>query len=265
MKKSIKKGGELLFMSFVPNENNVTEMKIYKTKEYGMFLIIPGNREINRFDVQRLAEKISHRDKLNVNPIIVNEHFGIVDGQHRLEAAKMQEVFIYYMIDKDATLEDVQMLNTFVRPWSLPHYLSCYIQGGGERAYHYQKLSEFVASYGLSPSRSASLLMGINSVSNKGMYSIIKQGDFRVRDEEKAKEIARELIALQEMSKGSVARSRIFIAALSAMRKIVDINEMIILMRKNRKMLSQQSTITGYKEHLEEIWNSMNKNKIIIR
>ena len=80
---------------------------IVKTTDYSIFKKINGNRGISHSHVTKLTAAIARRNLLQLFPIIVNEKMEIVDGQHRLWAAKRLKLPIYYEKMKEAGLEEI--------------------------------------------------------------------------------------------------------------------------------------------------------------
>ena len=60
---------------------------VYYTKDLSIFKIIDGNRIPNLSHIRRISGSIKQNGVL-MNPIIVNKSFEVIDGQHRLAAAK---------------------------------------------------------------------------------------------------------------------------------------------------------------------------------
>jgi hypothetical protein len=74
--------------------------------------------------VKRLKE--SFQKAYLLSPIIVNEKFEIIDGQHRFEAAKQIGVPINFLVAPKYGLKEVQMLNENMKNWKNEDYLNAY-------------------------------------------------------------------------------------------------------------------------------------------
>ena len=70
---------------------------VYSTDDLEMFNQINGNRPPNVQHINRLCDSIKLNGVLQ-NPIIVNEFMDIIDGQHRLLAAKKAKSSIFFII-----------------------------------------------------------------------------------------------------------------------------------------------------------------------
>ena len=71
------------------------DLQIHSTGDLSVFKILDGNRNINLGNVDRLVKSIEENGFLQM-PIIVNENYEVIDGQHRLMAAKKINSIIYY-------------------------------------------------------------------------------------------------------------------------------------------------------------------------
>ena len=130
---------------------------IHKTKDYEKFNFIEGNRfKINHGHVRNLVNSIKQRNLLQYRPIEVDSSFGIIDGQHRLLAAKALGVDIYYEIKKDLTINEVIALNNS-RPWGIADYLHFYVTKG---FVEYIKLKDFCEKNNINISVALSLTIG---------------------------------------------------------------------------------------------------------
>ena len=64
--------------------------QVIKTNDYNTFKVMPGNRPVNKLHVRRLSK--SMEEKHLMSPILVNEKMQVIDGQHRLEAQKSDQI-----------------------------------------------------------------------------------------------------------------------------------------------------------------------------
>ena len=86
-------------------------------------------------------EKISERNLLKCQPILVNKEWYVIDGQHRLEAAKRLQIPISFVVDENLTLEDMATLNIASKKWAVSDYLNYYARKGFP---DYLKLEDFI-------------------------------------------------------------------------------------------------------------------------
>ena len=71
---------------------------INQTTDYDRFTFIEGNRDICHLHLNRLIQ--SMQEKCIPVPILVNEKYEIVDGQHRWSAVKHLGLTLYYHVEK---------------------------------------------------------------------------------------------------------------------------------------------------------------------
>lgn len=121
-------------------------MQLIKTTDYDRFVPIMSNRELDKRHVMNLQRSIKQRNLLMVRPIIVNENMEVIDGQHRLAAAQMIDEPVYYLQVKGLTQQDLAVLNTHQKNWSVMDFVNFYtLQGVPE----YKNLSRLCNKYPL--------------------------------------------------------------------------------------------------------------------
>lgn len=91
--------------------------KYYFTQDYDKFVYNQKNRNINEAHVTALKRSIRKNDLLFAQPILVNEKYEVIDGQHRLQAAMKLNRPIYYIIKKGLTIDDAITLNVSTKNW----------------------------------------------------------------------------------------------------------------------------------------------------
>ena len=101
-----------------------------QTKHYEMFKIYPGNRPIDRANLESLITSISERNLLEERPILINEFNEILDGQHRLEAAKILNIPVHYIISGEClerkAYDHIMAANINQRKWTIDDFLNLY-------------------------------------------------------------------------------------------------------------------------------------------
>ena len=115
---------------------------VNKTKEYSIFIFREDNKHrIEKSHIKRIVDSIKSRNLLELRPILVNQKMEIIDGQHRLLAAKELGVEIYYTIEQNLGTPDIILLNSAQKNWVLKNYLNYYCENGYKE---YLKLKEFM-------------------------------------------------------------------------------------------------------------------------
>lgn len=86
-------------------ETKTTDIKnvprIQVSYDYGLFKLMGGNREIDYNHVKRLKKSMqAHPDLSPSNAIEVNEHYYIIDGQHRRMAWQELGMPVYFVVNE---------------------------------------------------------------------------------------------------------------------------------------------------------------------
>jgi hypothetical protein len=105
-------------------------MKIEKTRNYEMFKTLDCQRNLVESHVVNLMKSIEENNKMNLHPILVNEDMEVIDGQHRLEAARRLKIFVFYQVDYNFKEIDVITWNKVSKNWSHEDYLKFWIHRG---------------------------------------------------------------------------------------------------------------------------------------
>jgi hypothetical protein len=143
---------------------------MHKTKDYSIFKIREDNRPIEKAHVKKLIESIDKKNLLETNPIIVNTELEVIDGQHRLEAAKFLKIPVYYQIIHNYDIHDMRLLNVS-KSWGLKEHFEFYCKNEFPE---YLNLKEFIEKNKLS----LSIAMKItNTELRKGM-ALFKEGKY---------------------------------------------------------------------------------------
>jgi hypothetical protein len=115
------------------------DLQIQSTYDLSVFKILQGNRNINLGNVDRLVKSIEENGFLKM-PIIINENYEVIDGQHRLEAAKKLNSIIYYVKVNKYDLNTAIILNRNQSNWKIEDYIRSYCDLGYK---DYIKLQQF--------------------------------------------------------------------------------------------------------------------------
>jgi len=116
----------------------MTIPQIQKTKDYSIFNTVNFNRDKSKKHIQDVIKVIKKENLLHLHPILVNHNMEVIDGQHRLAAAKELDLEIFYiqsdisyehilasnLIQKNASLNDV--IKFYAIKDSIPSYIFLY-------------------------------------------------------------------------------------------------------------------------------------------
>jgi len=106
---------------------------IYKTDDLSKFTFKPENRDIEPDNLNKIRASLRIRNLLELKPLLVNEKMQVIDGQHRLVAARELGLPVWYTIQKEENPEDIFLLQT-QKTWSRVDYLKYYAHKGIEAA-----------------------------------------------------------------------------------------------------------------------------------
>jgi hypothetical protein len=149
---------------------------ILKTKDYDIFKFRIDNREkIDQSHVRKLIESIKARNMLQLCPVVLNSDMEIIDGQHRVLAAKALGIEIYYQVEKTIEPQDIIRMNV-KKSWGINDFLNFYC------THHYPeylKLRNFMKNHGIILKVALNITMG----QTKTGFQAFKDGDFKFHDE----------------------------------------------------------------------------------
>lgn len=171
----MKRGNEMY--KWYKNDE-VVEIKIYKTTDYNKFKKLIGNREVLAPRVNAIKSSIE-RIGYCTNPILVNENFEVIDGQGRLEALKELGMPVLYIIEEGLTIEDCMGMNIGMKNWTLNDHIESYKSQG------YQSYVNLVETTDKFPTLPLTLIMQTQnegtSVTRKEFYELIQRGELKYR------------------------------------------------------------------------------------
>lgn len=144
------------------------------TTDYSKFHILLGNRRVNKAHVGNLAKSMAlYPDLFAIRPILVNKQFEVIDGQHRLQAAKNLGVPVWYEVGGDIKTEDAVILNEHQRNWTALDYARSYAARGSE------DYKEFLRAHEAHPLVPLHVIMRYLGGPSKDQMSNFRRGDFK--------------------------------------------------------------------------------------
>lgn len=191
-------------------------------------------------------------------PIIVNEKMEIIDGQHRVEAAKHLNLPVYYIIT-DGGLRQVQMLNANSKNWTIEDYINSYCDTGSES---YKIYKEFKEYYKLPNKVCLTLLSGGDAGSSiKKLYD----GNLVIHDVKRAARIAENILSLKGVV--DVWDKVSFMLAIHTLDKkgVFKFSEFVGKLSKCHNKLRACTNVSDYIIQIEEIYNYKRREKVNLR
>lgn len=236
-------------------------MQVHVTKDYSKFNIVEGNRQVNELHVKRLAK--SMEEQYLISPIIVNEHFDVIDGQHRLQCAAMLNLPVYYVVCQGYGLTEIHRYNSNLKNWSVTDFMEGYIELGHT---DYAKYKTFKERYGFGHAESMSLLMGLNADGFGGSsHKTFQSGGFKVKSYTKACEIADKITMVAPYYIGYRRRSFVMAMHQILLNKEFDIDTFLQKLKFQSTKLVDCVDTKAYLKLIEEIYNYKSRKIISLR
>lgn len=231
-------------------------MVIQSTQDYTLFKRIKGNRAVNKPHVSRLLEAIKGTpEAIRYNPIVINEKYEVIDGQHRLDAIQQLTLPVYYIKEDGLTLENVQSLNAMSKPWSPMDYARSFAELGNENYITYIAFKErFKLNH--------DILMRYLALDNPVTGTSFKAGMFKVMDVKLSEYYCQELLDIGQYYERYNIRS-FALGLLSVMQSSeYDTKRMMHQMKKYGDQFQEQSLPNDYSRELERIYNFKRRDNI---
>jgi hypothetical protein len=255
-------------------------LQVSKTKDYSLFKTMSSNRQVNLNHVKNLMKSMIENGFL-INPIIVNENYEVIDGQHRLRACTDLDLPIYYLIAKDYNIKEVHALNLNQKNWNYQDYLEAYANDGNV---NYQRILKFKeVNRNFSFNSVISFITGVSGFHLKDSHYNSDKKKNPKRFKEGIKGIGfmegRMIVSEYDIIKAQVLADRFnllkntfelynnatFIGAMIVIINNVkefDFNEFKSKSEKYRDKLYRCSNRSGYYKMIHEFYNYKKRNKI---
>jgi hypothetical protein len=231
--------------------------QVHTTKDYSLFKSIEGNRNKNLLHINRLKKSMSENYLFTV--IIVNEHYKIIDGNHRFDVIQELQLPLHYIVCEGYGLNEVHILNQNSKTWNADDYLTGYCNLGYE---DYIKYGEFKERYNLGHNETMSLLLGtINKMDSNIFYS----GDFKIKDLWNAEDTIEKILMIEPYYNGVRRRSFIFTMMSLFKNKNFEFTEFLQKLKLQPTALQDCTNVGNYKILIEEIYNYRRREKVNLR
>lgn len=249
-----------------------TVCMVYKTHKYDVFKIMDDNRTLNLLHVKRLVQ--SFRDQYLVCPIIVNEKFQVIDGQHRLKACTELGIPVYYIIMPGYGIHEVQILNTNQKNWNQMDFLKMYCEQGRQEYIEVKKFMDEFQDFGIAATLSLIKLQSSNKTQGtlggkKVHMKDFEEGKLKIPNITKSYIYARKIMDFQPYYKEYYRGA--FVSAVIPLfsNKVYNHKEMLHKLENcpDEIKIKDAKKIVGYRLQLEEIYNykRQRENKVSFR
>lgn len=248
--------------------------KVMQTFDYDKFKIMGDNRDLNDLHVYRLQE--SFKKKHLICPIIVNERMQVIDGQHRLAAARKTAMPIYYIVVPGYGIEEVSILNTNQKNWSKQDYLKMYCERGVNAYLLLAKFMQDFPDFGIQAAeRIVAFKFGVGSnskIENNGIkmtQKAFEEGNLKVPNIDRSYILANKILEFKPFYENFHRGTFVSAVAPLIINKKNQYNhkEMIYKLSVAPKKLEDADKIEAYRMILEDIynWKRSKENKVSFR
>jgi hypothetical protein len=171
---------------------------VHFTKDLSKFNLHNVNREVKAPKVRRL-KNLMNADGVKLVPIIVNKNFDVIDGQHRLVAARETGNGIYYLVDNSiptsskGIFDAARKFNQSMNEWSKKDYIHGFCVQGLE---DYKTLDEFTKEFPMFSLTECIMLLQ-NSGTRHVAKDVFSDGRFKVVNLNIARKWANHLLQLK--------------------------------------------------------------------
>jgi hypothetical protein len=246
-------------------------IKVNYAQDVNIFKFPDVNRDITNPEsqnrIKRIAESMNENGIL-LDPIIVTTRMYVVDGRHRVEAAKIADKGLFYIIDESipnsskSIFEAVRKYNIDSKVWTKKDYIHGHAKKGLEA---YRRIEEFQEKYPMF-SLTEILMFLNNSGTKHSNKRVFAEGKFTVEDEKvvRGEKWINKILELKEVFPEGYSRS-VFIRALLTILELEDDFDLDVFVEKakaNPQMLKLQSDKPSYAKMIEKIYNVDREDKI---
>jgi hypothetical protein len=238
------------------------DLQIHSTYDLSVFKILEGNRNINWANVQRLVRSIEDNGFLKM-PIIVNQNYEIIDGQHRLEAAKQLGTIIFYYKVDDYDLNTAIVLNRNASNWKTIDYVKSFCERGNSNYLKLMQLYESNKDFGLNTCAelTTDFIYRLAAKKDNSKSDVIKTGEFIYNDVNDAEYIFESMRKIH----GNIpeAKSTLFCRTIKMCLKNSEfkLQDFVYKVNKHPHTYRKSNTISVIMANIEHIYNYDNKTK----
>ena len=242
--------------------------KIYQTSNYDKFTNFLGNRSVTSVKSRHHIEKLMESMKKSYlpQPIIVDENFSVLDGQHRLEAAKKLKLPIYFIkMQSPISIMDIQRVNNVTNKWDTPDYLSSNLALEKDKypvdfhQHPYHLYAWFKKRYKFAHRNI--LEMFYDNYNEKLMNELFRSGDLTIKNLQKAKSLAEYILSFKHLMIQVPYNNRSFVTAFLKVMKHHKFNRKTWIQKVelNSRRLVKCTTVLDYRAVICDVYNWNNR------
>lgn len=231
---------------------------VQETTDYDKFKTIGANRDTNRGHIERIKRAFEEVGNLTkVQPILVNEKYEIIDGQHRFAACRELGEPIYYTMVKGLGVNESRSMNILQRGWGADDYVKSYAESGDKHYVTYRQLKE---EYGFNHSvMLAAITNDPDAVGGKGgnhsPFAMLREGELVINNVGSVKNTLNKLSEISEYT--NLTSNRAFSIAMLKIFKneSYEHKRMVRKVKLHGERLQRYAQVEDNLRQIEELYN----------
>jgi len=230
----------------------VKNVRVQYTKNYSKFKKVHSNRSLKTGILNKIKKSMVENG-LMVDPIKVNEHNEVIDGQHRLHMAQELGLGIYYIKVKGIGKKEMITQNSTGSMWNLRDFLGTYVKEGNP---NYIKIQKFMYEFPMFSITDSCVFLNGGKQDIKG--DTFRNGEFVAGSLNTARELALDIMKLKDVYPLGYTRTVFVRTLLSTNLRNKDF-KMEEFVKKSKVVPNEYFQIKGdrkgYKRMIEDIYN----------
>lgn len=237
-----------------------TAHKILQTKTYSAFVHHENQQPMSALHVKRLAESMRDIGFLPSKPVQVYRRkdgkYVVIDGHHRLAAAKTLGIDVLFVIEPPANAPLIGKENVLVRKWIPESFARLFASQGNE---DYVTLL-FYVDRGIPLKQAASILFG-ESAHSGNVQARVCNGTFKAKELRYANQIIAIMDTVQDVAPN--IKKRYYIEALSMLLFVPQFDSDLMIKKILAHPMAVQRCADRIQalEVLDDIYNFRNREK----
>lgn len=235
-----------------------SDVKIWVATDYSKFNLNEFNREPGHY--RKVLESIKANDHTQYQPILVDKHMNIVDGQNRFLACKELGLPIYFIVSREIHIFAAADINQASKNWNMQDYVQHYSKRGKEA---YTKMIDLAAKYNQRISVIAQFGKMTDSV--RSHTENVKKGNFQFRDDVNVDKFFQHLAFFQKYYKFSTNER--FVKALLKMYMNQEYSEktMVNKLRLASGIVNDQPSVDLMLAELLKLYNYKSRRPLSVK
>jgi len=230
----------------------VKNVRVQYTKNYSKFKKVHSNRSLKTGILNKIKKSMVENG-LMVDPIKVNEHNEVIDGQHRLHMAQELGLGIYYIKVKGIGKKEMITQNSTGSMWNLRDFLGTYVKDGNP---NYIKIQKFMYEFPMFSITDSCVFLNGGNQNIKG--DTFRDGMYVAGSLNTARELAMSVMKLKDVYPLGYTRTVFVRTLLSTNLRNRDFT-MEEFVKKSKVVPNEYFQIKGdrkgYKRMIEDIYN----------